>query len=122
RAGPRPPVENLTGGLADDPRRLPLAPRGRRPAGPDQPGRRHLRQRGAARGLRRAPPRRLAARRWLRVESPHPVAFRNATDALHEGGRPEVRAFLGTERPDAVEGARRSEEHTSELQSRFDLV
>src|SRR5439155_1340027 len=127
--GAEPPITHITGGLGDDPGRLPLAPRGRRPAGADEPGRRDLRQRGAAGGLGRAPARRLAACRrvaatekppferglcprnpsWgrrrrgpsrpppieLGIEPPHPVPFRDAADALHEGGRPEVRAFLG---------------------------
>src|SRR2546422_3006314 len=59
--GAEPPVTHITGGLGDDPRRLPLAPRDRRPAGAGEPGRRDLRQRGVAGGLGRAPPRRLAA-------------------------------------------------------------
>src|SRR2546421_2600961 len=42
----------------------------------------------------------------LGIEPPDSVAFGDAADALHEGGRPQVRAFLGTERPHAVEGAR----------------
>src|SRR2546426_5467804 len=42
----------------------------------------------------------------LGIEPPDSVAFGDAADALHEGGRPQARAFLGTERPHAVEGAR----------------
>src|SRR2546422_11086206 len=71
--GAEPPVTHITGGLGDDPRRLPLAPRDRRPAGAGEPGRRDLRQRGAAGGLGRAPPRRLAACRLLAATEEPPV-------------------------------------------------